>query len=317
MHGETTAQESRELHQLLDGIVDKDFDALCDQLWKETAAEHQEMDPAVKARLKQRLDQQINAYEAGKRLERRKLWKRIALSTAAAAALFVAGFTGYVISDARTQEVPYILTCDKGERSTLTLPDGTQVQLNSASSLTYSSTYDRESRAVQLEGEAFFDVARDEKHPFTVTAGEMTIRVLGTKFNVRAYAGSDEVEATLQEGRIIATVGNRQEELQPDERLCYNRKTGAVCKTSGLPAGEIAPWVSGELCFHHSRLEDIATELERMYDVDIIFGDETIAEESFTGRIKDNSLTNVLDLISSTAGLTYRMTGSQVVVTRK
>ena len=115
-----------------------------------------------------------------------------------------------------------------GQKSSVTLPDGTRIWLNSGSRVSYSSAFNSRSRTVNLEGEAYFSVARNEQLPFVVQADGMSVTALGTKFNVKAYANEEEVVATLVEGRIRTDAGDESEIVLPENQASYNRSSGAM-----------------------------------------------------------------------------------------
>ncbi len=109
---------------------------------------------------------------------------------------------------------------------TLKLSDGSVVNINSESTLHFPVEFSSENREVYLEGEAFFDVVRDDKSPFMVHTGDKTITVLGTKFNVSAYRDDQEWMATLVQGKISVTARDFQQVLLPSQQLCINKETG-------------------------------------------------------------------------------------------
>ncbi|MCH5718063.1 FecR family protein [Niabella hibiscisoli] len=119
-----------------------------------------------------------------------------------------------------------ILTTKKGSKSSLVLPDGTKVQLNSDTRLSYNQSFGKQLREVTLEGEAFFEVAKDANHPFIVHTKTMNIKVLGTVFNVRAYDNEKNTQTTLLEGSVEVTLNKRNERnlvvLKPHEKIVAN-----------------------------------------------------------------------------------------------
>lgn len=150
----------------------------------------------------------------------------------------------------------------------LTLPDGTHVMLNSKSTLLYPDQFTGETRSVYLIGEANFKVKPDKKHPFIVKANDYQITALGTEFNVNAYPESNELIATLLEGRVKVEFNNLMSNviLNPNEQLIYNKQT----KQHNLRLPEISDvtaWQRGELVFSNMHLEDIFTNLERKFPI--------------------------------------------------
>ena len=116
----------------------------------------------------------------------------------------IAFFTYYLVDSSQTVGAPFIVKADKGDKATIELPDGTNVVLNSASQLSYLNNFGENGRRVQLNGEAYFKVAHDEKRAFIVQVGDLEVKVLGTSFNVSAYEDAKDVTVVLLEGNRIS-----------------------------------------------------------------------------------------------------------------
>lgn len=114
----------------------------------------------------------------------------------------IAFFTYYLVDSSQTVGAPFIVKADKGDKATIELPDGTNVVLNSASQLSYLNNFGENGRRVQLNGEAYFKVAHDEKCAFIVQVGDLEVKVLGTSFNVSAYEDAKDVTVVLLEGKV-------------------------------------------------------------------------------------------------------------------
>ena len=199
-----------------------------------------------------------------------------------------------------------------GQKSSVTLPDGTRIWLNSGSRVSYSSAFNSRSRTVDLEGEAYFSVARNEKLPFVVQADGMAVTALGTKFNVKAYANEEEVVATLVEGKIRTDAGGCSEVLLPENQACYNRASGAMSVRAVDNMELPMAWFNNKIVFSGETLEIIARTLERMYNVKVVFGDDACRRYAYRGLVHNNSLHNVLYLISSPSPVDYLITGNTV-----
>lgn len=138
----------------------------------------------------------------------------------------------------------------------ITLPDGTQVMINSQSTLLYPQQFTGDTRCVYLVGEADFKVKRDEKHPFIVKTSDFQVTALGTEFNVTAYPNEEEVTATLISGSVLVEYNNRQEQkiLEPNEQLAYNKST---CSGNVLRPDmqDVTAWQRGEIVFRSMTME--------------------------------------------------------------
>lgn len=310
LSGKTTAAEIRELRRLTDHGPEGDFDALCRKIW---GAGQEEIPEEKKERMKAGILARIRQFEEKRRTGRKRRLRVVGGAVAIAASLAVAAVAGYTLAGSRRPEQQYELFCDNGQKAVLTLPDGTVVRLNSSSRLRYDASYNEDSRNIRLSGEAYFEVARNEDRPFVVEAGEMKVKVLGTRFNLKAYDGEDRIEATLIEGKIVAAVGEVEEVLLPAERLSYHKSAGRLVKTRGLDTGRLAPWLHDEVYFSHTTLAEVARILERTYNVRVRFQDERLAACSYTGHIRNCSLKNILNLIVSTSPVKYSYEGNEIL----
>jgi ferric-dicitrate binding protein FerR (iron transport regulator) len=173
-----------------------------------------------------------------------------------------------------------------GQRAQLTLHDGTQVWLNAQSILTYPARFSGKQREVSVVGEAYFDVAKDQKKPFVVTTQQLTMEVLGTEFNVYSYPGAGYIETDLVEGSL--KVYNKESPkasvtLKPNEQL--------VVRDEKMYLGEIQNtdyflWKDGIYAFENERLIDIIEKLQLYYDVKIIVKDPEIFNVRYTGKFR-------------------------------
>lgn len=207
----------------------------------------------------------------------------------------------------------YRVLVDKGQRASVMLPDGTKVWLNSHTELTYNADYGKENRLVALSGEAYFEVEKDSTSHFIVKAGEMEVEALGTAFNVRAYEEDKKLTATLFEGKVRTAVGKDEVILRPDESLSFD-KVSREMQVSKDIAAYARMWKDNELFFKGETLQEVAVMLDRLYNVQVRFASEKVKHYRFSGVIKNNSLENVIELISLTAPITYKKVGGDIVI---
>lgn len=201
-----------------------------------------------------------------------------------------------------------VLEAPLGTQTKLSLPDGSVVWLNSGSKLTYSQGFGVDNRRLQLEGEGYFEVARNEEAPFEVQTRELNLRVLGTKFNLKNYADDKEVVVSLMEGRVALqneVKAMPEVHLVPEEQVLLNKKTGEMrkLKTSVTHAN---CWKDNKLFFDEELLEDIAKKLMRSYAVQINVAD-SLHDRRFYGDfvIGKSSIREVLDAIAATGRVNY------------
>lgn len=204
----------------------------------------------------------------------------------------------------------------KGGEYKLTLADGTKIWLNSNSKLRYPSQFGNGDRKVQLEGEAFFHVARDTNHPFIVDVTTAKIKVLGTSFNVNAYNDQDEIFTTLVEGKVEVNDDfyGASQELLPNDQLCFNKLNGKISKKI-VDTRLYTAWKDGRFVFKNRSLENIMISLSRWYDVDVFFLTNSIKELKYTGDVaRYDNINSILDMIEVTNKVKFTIKDRSVMI---
>lgn len=225
-----------------------------------------------------------------------------------------------------------VLSTGRGARKAARLPDGTQLWLNAGSRIVLAQNFSHDRRELTLEGEAYFDVTHDEQHPFIIHTGAVDVRVLGTTLNVRAYPGEASMEATLIEGKAeIGLAGNPQRAilLHPNEKviipneavvshpvlidpvrdasipLNYVRRPIVPDRTDGTIAE--TSWTKNKLVFRNETLSSMSTQLERWYNVTIIFDDKRYQQDTISGTFQDMKIEEVIHALHITSGFKYKI----------
>ena len=193
-----------------------------------------------------------------------------------------------------------------GSRVSFNLPDGTIGMLNSGSYLSYSLPFNN-NREVNLEGEAWFEVSRDENHPFEIGTGNSTVKVLGTSFNVSAYTSENYVEVVLQQGKVEFqdNKGDEKVTMLPSERLVF--QNGNISKSVTDPAKYNA-WTEGKLVFRGDPMAEVTRRIERWYNVKVELADQEIEKYSFRATFEDDKLEDVIKFLSLTSPIRYQIT---------
>lgn len=205
-----------------------------------------------------------------------------------------------------------VIEVPKGQRSTLTLTDGTKVWLNAESRLVYPASFTAKNREVTLEGEGFFEVARNEKSPFIVRTDLIEVAVLGTKFNIEAYP-DEIVFVTLTEGKVevASNENNERVTLEENDQASYSRESGLNVKR-GISGDLLKSWTSGEFSYIDKTLAYIVNDLQRRFNVKITILDKELENETFSSRVYDTSdVEKVLNLLKETRRMDYRKTANQ------
>lgn len=227
----------------------------------------------------------------------------------------IAFFTYYLVDSSQTVGAPFIVKADKGD-TTIELPDGTNVVLNSASQLSYLNNFGENVRRVQLNGEAYFKVAHDEKRAFIVQVGDLEVKVLGTSFNVSAYEDAKDVTVVLLEGKVGVYAQKTSHIMKPGDKIEYNKATHKITATQVHPSDYIE-WTKGNIYFEKESLENIMKTLSRIYDVEIRFDSNKLPNEYFTGTIPGGGIQNALNILMLTSPFYYEMDGSVIVLKEK
>lgn len=250
----------------------------------------------VEARLK---DHPLTSVKSGGSAAIVRLNYRRWLAAAAIALLLVAGW--WMMQPSATTSV--IASTLNEEQSELTLPDGTTVWLNENTYLTYEEVNGE--RRLQLEGEAFFDVATDSLQPFRIYAGESITTVLGTAFNVRAYPEEESVEVSVKEGKVAlesktkapeAEHNKQKVELLPGDKGVFVKETAAI-STKEEEAKNSTAWKDGKLDFDNVPLSEAVKVMERYYEVDIELATEGLGKCLFNGKYDNVALKDLLNAV--------------------
>ena len=223
----------------------------------------------------------------------------------------ISALTVYFLSnnDGTRSTIPVTVTAGNGEKAEITLADGSRVWLNSGSSLTYKGTFSRKERNIYLTGEAYFEVAKDKKHPFTVKTKEMDIQALGTAFNVSAYDSEQFFSSVLLEGKVKVSAHGQEYILEKDQRATYD-KANRTLSTDKVYGSDFVEWKSGNLYFQNQSFEEIANTLARVFNVEIGFVAEELRPIRFSGTLGGSSIRNTLDILSLTSPMRYEMNGT-------
>ncbi|MFD2969255.1 FecR family protein [Sphingobacterium bambusae] len=208
----------------------------------------------------------------------------------------------------------FTFTSAKGRTTRLVLSDGTEVTLNSASSIRYPRAFSGTAREVQLlDGEAFFDVTHDASHPFLVKAKENIIKVLGTSFNVSAYADDEEVTTTLLDGAVHFSNGFHSLLLQPGEQVTAWKNQKKLFKKQ-VDVLEYTLWRDGFFMFDDQSVSSILTTVKRWYDIDEVSFLDTPSDK-FSGTFKrTKSLKQLLKNMQKIGHFNYEITGRRIII---
>ena len=195
----------------------------------------------------------------------------------------------YNIIDGKPAEVVFnTLTTPRGGQFKLTLPDGSEVWLNAASSIRYPSEFIGNERKVEISGEAYFEIAHDAAKPFKVSVNGMEVKVIGTHFNINAYRDEIAVKTTLLEGSISLTKGDAVTTTLNPGQQAQLENSGHIQVLNNVDIDQVVAWKNGYFSFNRADLQTVMRQLARWYDVDVIY-EGKIPERQFGGKIHRNS----------------------------
>lgn len=204
-----------------------------------------------------------------------------------------------------------------GQRSHLTLADGTKVWLNAKTKFTFPGKFTTGNRYVKLDGEAVFDVAHNEQQPFIVETQKYNVKVLGTEFNVYAYSQSQTFETTLLKGKVLIEKSDSEDkpvELMPDQMASFNESNGQL-ELKNVNTQQSVFWREGIYSFENQSLESIFQRLERYYEVEFDIRNKKILQDNFTGKFRyRDPIDVILEVVKQSSKFRYTRQNNRITI---
>ena len=314
----------KEFEQFLTWIKEESLTAsgkrLVQEVWDEFEPEARPVERLKYNRLLDKIHHQININQHSNQPIIRRLPDRNRILTVItrAAAILLLPVLSLLIYTILSDKIQYSensndleVQAPAGFRMNIELGDGTKVWLNHGSKLRYPYRFAGKNRKVFLTGEAYFKVAHNNKVPFIVETNNLEVKATGTTFNVSAYPDEDIVETTLVEGKVILYDKARNHEikaLSPSECLKFNSEKNKYTLESGDIIEKYIGWKDGLLVFKNDSIADIARKLEQWYGVDVKIKDDRVKEFTYTATFYDETLSQVLELMSLPSPVSYKLT---------
>lgn len=237
------------------------------------------------------------------------------------------GSMSYQPKDGAGNQIVYnTMTTPKGRQFQFTLPDGTKIWLNAASSIRYPTSFNAKQRQVYISGEAYFDVAKDVSKPFIVSVDKKAeIQVLGTAFNINAYSNEGDIKTTLEDGMVkvknlspaIAETVNRELVLKPGQQAVVsagnNPSSPAITLEQDVDMDKVTAWKKGIFNFEGSSLVQVMKELERWYDIEVMYEGKPPAIRFYGKMGKDLSLKDLLEALDKSK-VKFELNGKTLIV---
>lgn len=247
-------------------------------------------------------------------------WRRVSWEVGKVAAIFILAFLGIRYWDLKSAEEEKTslqsIYVPAGQRAELMLADGTKVWLNSRSTLTFPGEFTGETRDVKLDGEGYFAVARNEEQPFVVETNRYDVRVLGTEFNVIAYAEDSVWETSLLKGAVeIWKPGSDVGTLRLEPNTMVSLKENKLVK-GRIREPDYFLWCEGLLCFHNISVRDMMEKLKLYYGVDIVVNNQKLLQNRYTGKFRTkDGVEHVLRVLRLNNAFTYTINEETNVIT--
>ncbi len=281
---------------------------LSSDIWEE-AATRQPLTDLEREHYKKEARQLLKRIEHKKRTWLRRI-AVAAISTAAIVCL-VLGEIHYLKHLNERQIIYLEAATSYGERKQVLLPDGTQLILNSCSHVRYPNNFTGEERKIELEGEGYFQVHKNEEQPFIVSTRRFDVRVLGTCFDIKSYSSNEIVSVEVESGKVQVDLPEAMMQLKDKEQVLINTISGEYSKRR--EERPVAIWKKGGLRFNSTPIRDVAKELERMYNCRITFADSKF-NNLISGEHDNKSLEAVLQSIEYTSGIRYKKEGKHILL---
>lgn len=214
-----------------------------------------------------------------------------------------------------TQNKLIEITVAYGDTQHLFLPDSSEIWINSGSNIKYPKSFTGNQRLVYLEGEAYFSVKKDQAKPFIVKTEQLSVKVLGTKFNLKAYSDDENITTTLTNGKVeVSTQSQEKQILKPNEQLTYNIKT-SVMNIENISPAETDAWFTGQILFINSSFQDIKQTLERRFNITIDDKTNIPVSRLYTVKfLKGETLDEILQVLKDVIGFTYQQQGTHIIL---
>lgn len=271
-------------------------------------------------RLKHKIHGQIHGQVRLQRTANHALTKWLQLVAAILLPVFVVTtwFLYRENNQLTTQEM--LVSTGVGERANVTLPDGTRVQLNAQSKLTYAPVaYNKKNRQIHFDGEGYFQVAKNKECPFLIDAQGLAVKVLGTKFNLLARRNDQTAELILQEGSVSFTslMTNDQVILKPEQKVVLNQQEGSMTLYNLKHVQDVAAWMRHKMVFRNIPLADVITAIEKQYQVEVITDSKRYLKETFTGTLSTTDINDDLQILEKSFHFKIMMKNKKIFISSK
>ena len=309
-NGTTTKQEVK---QLLEELKNDEFE-------KEWMKDQWDQAPEMMNKAVQKqIMANIKADIVPTRTFKMKQWLALAASLLL---VLTTSLSGYLLYEGQNKKLAgdMTVTVEKGQKVALTLPDKSRVWVNSGSTLTYGSRFNKHERIIALNGEAYFEVAKNVQKPFLISTGDIKIEVLGTKFNVSAYSSDNQSETVLLEGSVNIWDNTKlfkdKISMIPNQKATYSKTAKEIVLEEEVDPGIYAAWTDGWYQFKNESLEKVFLKLEKYYNIRFKYDQKIISGSlPISGKLDlKDSLEEVMAVLSKVAKFKYQISDNSVII---
>lgn len=306
--------ELQELRNKVNSMSDHEIEQEMYNTWMEEEVDDRAVHSERMGKIKERIEKDIKEEKSGS-------FRLIRIAQIAAAILLpvfmvLSGYLYYENRQIATEEM--IVSTARGERASVTLPDGTTVSLNSESRLGYfPKAYNKEERKINFNGEGYFQVCKNQKVPFIIDAKGLQVKVLGTTFSLLARKEHTTAELVLEEGSVClsATKSHKNVILRPKQKAVLDQSTGDIQVIADDDIKNIAAWRQGNMVFRNTELSEVIHTIEKNYNVTIKIIAKNNPTDNFTGTLPLTNLNEVLEVIEKSYHLKAQIKGTEIILT--
>jgi hypothetical protein len=309
-------EELKDLRGKINDMSDDELEAVIYDDWMSENTQVDNVDIVKISRIKNSIDNRINRVK----LKPSYIFRIIQIAAAILLPIFIVSTFYLYRENNQMLSDDMIVATGKGERASIVLPDGTEVTLNYESKIVYTpKVYNKQERKIRFDGEGYFKVSKDRRHPFVIDAKGLQVNVLGTAFNLSARSNDLTAELILEEGsvRLLSVMTGKNVLLKPNQKATLDYHTGTIIVENSPVAGDAAAWRKGDLVFRNEKLEVVLKTLEDNYDYQIKIDCENCLKDVFTGTLSISDINEVLEVLERVYHLKATVKGKEILLQKE
>lgn len=310
---ELSPGELQELRDRVNSMADAEIEQEMYHVWMREEMDDTSVSSERMDKIKERIEKSIKEEKTGGL----RFIRIVQIAAAVLLPVFItlSGYLYYENRQIAAEEM--IVSTARGERASVTLPDGTTVSLNSESRLGYfPKAYNKAERKISFNGEGYFQVCKNREVPFVIDARGLQVKVPGTKFNLLAREHQKTAELALEEGSVWleATKSHKNVVLRPLQKAILEQSTGEIRIIAEEDIKKISAWRHGNMVFRNTEFAEVIRTIEKNYDVTIKLTAKNCPADSFTGTLPLTNLNEVLEVIEKSYHLKAQIRGREVIL---